>query len=69
MKITLRKFCTRTDGKQTVLASLEQNGKGEFTICDGQLVIGRLLPTDKAKATIYYEALLERLMLARKTEN
>lgn len=69
MKITLRKFCTRTNGKQTVLASLEQNGKGEFVVCDGQVVVGTLPPTERADAMIAYEALREQVISKRKTGN
>lgn len=65
MNITLRKFSTRTGGKVTTLASMEANGKGEFTVRDGQVAIQTLPATEKAEATILYEALRHRLMIGR----
>ena len=68
MKITLRKFCTRTDGKQTVLASLEENGKGEFVVCDGQVVVDILPPTERADAMVVYEVVRDLAMRKRKQD-
>ncbi len=68
MIITLRTYSTRTKDQKTVLASLEENGKGEFTVRDGRVVISTLPAAEKAEATITYEALRQRLMLARRED-
>ncbi len=82
MKITLRKFCTRTDGKLTVLASLEQNGKGDFVVLasmeqgskdeflvrDGLVVVDTLPPTERADAAVVYEAVRDLVMRKRKQD-
>ena len=68
MKITLRKFCTRTNGKQTTLANLEQGGKGEFVVCDGQVVVNTLPPTERADAMVVCEAVRDLVMRKRKQD-
>lgn len=68
MKITLRQFCTRANGKQTTLASLEQGGKGEFVVCDGQVIVDTLPPTERADAMVVYEAVRDLVMRKRKQD-
>lgn len=68
MTVTLRKYCTRAASTKTVLASLETDSKGEFTIRDGRVAISVLPKSEKLQAKIVYEALLDRLMLARKAD-
>ncbi len=68
MIVILRKFSTRTAGNLTVLASLETDSKGEFTVRDGRVAISVLPPAERIQAGRIYDALLARLMLARKQD-